>query len=149
MFEDVKDRIAKLSIARLQKRIDALKTEQEELEKFTTVRAIGEVEHYRFAMMAGIGSMVLVLFIAFFLGLAVYMFVYARFSMFELIESFLLFLLLSVLLYAVVESTFAKASKFWKAASPWNRAEMQKRIDDLQKILTERMAKRFGWSAKA
>jgi hypothetical protein len=148
MFDNIKDAFAKLSIARLQKRIDALTAEQEELEKITKVRTLSELEHYRFAMMAGIGSMVLVLLIAFLLGLVVYMFAYARLSVFDRIESFLLFLLLSLLIYASVESTYAKAIKFWKAASPWNRAEMQERIDDLQKTLTERMAKRFGWITK-
>ena|SRR5436309_2060703 len=100
-------------------------------------------------MMAGIGSMMIVLLIALLLGVFFYMFVYHRLNPFQLIESFLLFLMLSILIYASVETTYAKALKFWRAASPWNRAEMQKRIDDLQKTLTERMAKRFGWSEKA
>jgi high-affinity Fe2+/Pb2+ permease len=132
----------------LQKRIDALKAEQEELEKFTKVRTLSELEHYRFAMMAGIGFMVFVLLFAFLLGLFFYMLIYHRLNAFQLIESFLFFLLLSTLIYASVETSFSKALKFWRAASPWNRAEMQKRIDDLQKTLTERMAKRFGWSTK-
>jgi hypothetical protein len=144
MFDNIKDFFAKISVNRLQKRVDALKAEQEELEKFTKLRTLSELEHYRFAMMAGIGSMALVLLIAFLLGLVVYMFANARLSVLDRIESFLLFLLLSLLIYASVESTYAKAIKFWRAASPWNRAEMQKRIDDLQKTLTERMAKRFG-----
>jgi hypothetical protein len=145
MFDDIKDLFAQISVNRLQKRVDALKAEQEELEKFTKVRTLSELEHYRFAMMAGIGSMALVLLIAFLLGLFFYIFVYHRLNVFQLIESLLFVLILSTLIYAS-ENTFGKAIKFWRAASPWNRAEMQKRIDDLQKTLTERMAKRFGWS---
>lgn len=148
MLDNIKDALAKLSIAQLQKRIDALKAEQEELEKFTKVRTLSELEHYRFAMMAGIGSMALVLLIAFLLGLFLYMFIYHHLNAFQLIESFLFVVMLSILIYASVENSFSKAMKFWRAASPWNRTEMQKRIDDLQKTLTERMAKRFGWREK-
>jgi hypothetical protein len=42
MFDDSKDAFAKLSIARLQKRIDALKAQQEMLDKFTLQRTLSE-----------------------------------------------------------------------------------------------------------
>jgi hypothetical protein len=47
MFDDIKDAFAKLSIARLQKRIDVLKAHQEMLDKFTLQRTLSELEHYR------------------------------------------------------------------------------------------------------
>jgi hypothetical protein len=46
------------------------------------------------------------------------------------------------------ESHAFKTIKFWQAASPINRAELQRRIDDLEQALTQGMAKRFGWSTK-
>jgi hypothetical protein len=43
MFDDIKDRIARLSVARLQKRIDTLKAQQEMLNKFTEQRNLNEL----------------------------------------------------------------------------------------------------------
>ena len=40
MFDDIKDRIARLSVARLQKRIDTLKGQQEMLNTFTEQRFV-------------------------------------------------------------------------------------------------------------
>jgi hypothetical protein len=60
MFDDIKDTFAKLSIARLQKRIDALKTDQEMLDKFTPQRSLSELEHYRLQLSIGVASIVFV-----------------------------------------------------------------------------------------
>jgi hypothetical protein len=58
MFDDIKDAFAKLSIARLQKRIDALKAQQETLDKFTPQRTLSELEHYRLQLSIGVASIV-------------------------------------------------------------------------------------------
>jgi flagellar biosynthesis protein FliP len=46
------------------------------------------------------------------------------------------------------EASCLKTIKYWQAASPINRAALQRRIDDLERALTQGMAKRFGWSTK-
>jgi hypothetical protein len=43
MFDNIKDSFAKISIHRLQKRIDALKAHQEMLDKFTQQRTLSEL----------------------------------------------------------------------------------------------------------
>src|ERR1700683_1655504 len=58
MFDDIKDRIARLSVARLQKRIDTLKAHQEMLSKFTEQRNLNELEHYRLQLSIGVASIV-------------------------------------------------------------------------------------------
>jgi hypothetical protein len=58
MFDDAKDRIARLSVARLQKRIDELKAHQEMLDKFTMQRTLSELEHYRLQLSIGVASFV-------------------------------------------------------------------------------------------
>jgi hypothetical protein len=60
MFDDIKDTFAKLRIARLQKRIDALKRQQEMLDKITQQRTPSELEHYRLQLSIGVAAIVLV-----------------------------------------------------------------------------------------
>jgi len=59
MFDDIKDSIARLSVARLQKRIDVLKAQQEMLNKFTEQRNLNELEHYRLQLSIGVATIVL------------------------------------------------------------------------------------------
>lgn len=56
MFDDIKDRIARLSVAGLQKRIDTLKAQQEMLNNFTEQRRLSELEHYSLQLSIGVGS---------------------------------------------------------------------------------------------
>jgi len=148
MFDDIKDRIARLSVARLQKRIDTLKAQQEMLNKFTEQRNLNELEHYRLQLSIGIATFV-------FFGLLVIvgtsMTVLTKMhtnSRLELILSALLLLMFFIIIGRTWEYHCYNTIKYWQAASPINRAELQRRIDDLERALTQSMAKRFGWSAK-
>lgn len=144
MFDNINDAFAKLSIHRLQKRIDALNAQQESLKKFTTQRTLNELEHYRLGALIGIaqfvwfGFLVLIL-----LGFAILAKI-SHFSLFIKVEMALIILMLVILFVGLWDSTVFRTFKYWNAASPINRASLQRRIDDLQQTLTKRMAKRFG-----
>jgi len=149
MFDDIKDTFAKLSIARLQKRIDALKSHQEMLDKFTPQRTLSELEHYRLQLSIGVASIV-------FLGVlclvgtsvAVTAMMAHHTSTVDNLLTALVLLLMMLMLLGIWESNCLKTIKYWQAASPINRAALQRRIDDLERALTQGMEKRFGWSTK-
>jgi hypothetical protein len=148
MFDDIKDRVARLSVARLQKRIDTLKAQQEMLNKFTEQRSLSELEHYRLQLSIGVASIV---FFGVLVLLGTSMAVMTKMvhhSQLELILSALILLMLFITIGGLWESHCYKTIKYWLAASPINRAALQQRIADLEKLLTQRMAKRFGWSTK-
>jgi hypothetical protein len=148
MFDDIKDGIARLSVARLQKRIDALKAHQEMLNKFTEQRNLNELEHYRLQLSIGVANIV---FFGVLVLLGTSMAVMTKMvhnTQFELILSALILLMLFITIGGLWESHCYKTIKYWQAASPINRAELQRRIDDLGRALTQSMAKRFGWSTK-
>ena len=147
MFDDVKDRIARLSVARLQKRIDALKAQQEMLDKFTAQRGLNELEHYRMQMSIGVASMVFFLVLIVFGTCMALMVKMHTNTQFELILSALILLMFFIIIGGIWDSHCNKAVKYWQAASPINRAELQRRIDDPERALTQSMAKRFGWNA--
>ncbi len=146
MFDDIKDRIARLSVARLQKRIDTLKAQQEMLNKFTEQRSLSELEHYRLQLSIGVanivsfGTMALVG-----TSIAVTAKMYHSDSPLNMALSALFLLLMFIFMAGLWESHCYKTIKYWLAASPINRAELQRRIDDLERALTQSMAKRFGW----
>jgi hypothetical protein len=149
MFDDIKDTFAKISIARLQKRIDTLKTYQQTLDKITPLRTLSELEHYRLHLSIGVASIVL-FGVTCLVGTSI-----AATAMMahntSTIEKLLtmLFLFMAMLIpVRMWEASCLKTIKFWQAASPINRAELQHRIDDLELALTQGMAKRFGWSTK-
>jgi hypothetical protein len=151
MFDDIKDAFAKLSIAQLQKRIDVLKAQQEMLDKFTQQRTLSELEHYRLQLSIGISSIVffgvMCLVVA---SIAVTaMMAHHTSTAAEKLLTALCLILIIVILTGIWESNCLKTIKYWQAASPINRAELQRRIDDLERALTQSMAKRFGWSAKS
>jgi hypothetical protein len=144
VFDDVKDRIARLSVARLQKRIDELKAHQEMLDKFTQQR-IGELEHYRLQLSIGVASIVsFTALILIALGLGVF----AKIAGYYDLVAGLLALMVFVVLAGIWRGHCFQTIKYWQTASPINRAALQQRITDLEKLLTQRMAKRFGWSTK-
>jgi 3-hydroxyisobutyrate dehydrogenase-like beta-hydroxyacid dehydrogenase len=68
---------------------------------------------------------------------------------FEILMSALILAMFFLTIIGIFEGHVGKAIKYWQAASPINRAEMQKRIEALERALTESMAKRFKWDAKA
>jgi hypothetical protein len=149
MFDDIKDTFAKLSIARLQKRIDALKAQQEMLDKFTPQRGLNELEHYRLQLSIGVASIV-------FFGMmclvgtsiVVTTMMANRTSTAERLLTGGFLLMIMLVLVGIWQSNCLKTIKYWQAASPINRAELQRRIDDLERALAQGMAKRFGWSTK-
>ncbi len=148
MFDDIKDAIAKLSVKRVQKRIDVLEAHQEMLNKFTEQRTLNELEHYRLQLSIGVASIV---FFGTMCLVAIGVAVGAELSHYDTAEkilSALFALLLMVILVSVWESHCFKTLKYWQAASPINRAELQRRIDDLYQALKQSMTKRFGWSTK-
>ena len=98
MFDDVKDRIARLSVARLQKRIDALKAQQEMLDKFTAQRGLNELEHYRMQMSIGVASMVFFLVLIVFGTCMALMVKMHTNTQFELILSALILLMFFIII---------------------------------------------------
>jgi hypothetical protein len=149
MFEDIKDTLAKLSIARLQKRIDALKGEQEMLDKFTKQRTLSELEHYRLQLSIGVAAIVLfgVLCVVGTSITVTAMMAHYTSTADKLLTALVLLFMMFIPI-GIWESNCLKTIKYWRAASPINRAELQSRINDLEKALTQSMAKRFGWSTK-
>jgi hypothetical protein len=148
MFDNIKDAFAKLSIARLQKRIDALKAQQEMLDKFTPQRTLSELEHYRLQLSIGVASIV---FVGMMCLVGISIAVAAMMAHHTSTENFLValcLLMIFVILTGIWESNCLKTIKYWRAASPINRAALQRRIDDLERALTQNMAKRFGWSTR-
>jgi hypothetical protein len=148
MFDDIKDAFAKLSIARLQKRIDALKAQQEMLDKFTPQRNLSELEHYRLQLSIGVASIVffgMICLVGTSIAVASMM---AHNTSTENLLVALCLLMIFVILVGIWESNCLKTIKYWQAASPINRAALQRRIDDLERALTQSMAKSFGWSTK-
>lgn len=149
MFDDIRDTFAKLSIARLQKRIDALKSQQEMLDKITQQRTLSELEHYRLQLSIGVAAIV-------FFGVmclvgtsvAVTAMMAQHTSAADKVLTALVLLIIMLILVGIWESNCLKTIKYWQAASPINRAQLQRRIDDLERALTQGMAKRFGWSTK-
>lgn len=149
MFDDVKDAFAKLSIARLQKRIDVLKAQQEMLNKFTEQRGLSELEHYRLQLSIGVAWFAFFgLLVVIGTSMAVTVKMHTNTPL-ELLLTALILLMFFVIVGGIWESHCYKTIKYWQAASPINRAELQRRIDDLERALTQNMAKRFGWSAKS
>jgi hypothetical protein len=150
MFDNIKDVFAKLSIARLQKRIDALKAHQEMLDKFTPQRTLSELEHYRLQLSIGVACIVFVGMMCLVGASIVVTAMMAHHTSTGAEKLFTaLFVLMAVLvLMGLWDSHCFKTLKYWQAASPINRAELQRRIDDLELALTQNMAKRFGWSTK-
>jgi hypothetical protein len=150
MFDDIKDAFAKLSIARLQKRIDALKAHQEMLDKFTPQRSLSELEHYRLQLSIGVASIVFfgVLCLVGTSIAATAMMAHHTSTAAEKLLTALCLLMIFVILIGIWESNCLKTIKYWRQASAINRAELQRRIDDLERALTQSMAKRFGWSTK-
>jgi hypothetical protein len=148
MFDDIKDAFAKLSIARLQKRIDALKAHQEMLNKFAALRTLSELEHYRLQLSIGVATIVLFGMMSLVaIGVAASAEL-SHYNTFEKTLAALFALMLMLFFMGLWESHAFKTIKFWQVASPINRAELQQRIDVLERTLTQSMAKRFGWSAK-
>jgi hypothetical protein len=142
------DSFAKLSIARLQKRIDALKAYQESLDNFTKQRTLSELEHYRLQLSIGVASLVF-FGVMFVVGIGFAATVkFSNYTNFEKVLSALTLLLMFIILTGIWESNCLKAIKYWSAASPINREALQRRIDDLERALTQNMAKRFGLSTK-
>jgi hypothetical protein len=149
MFDDIKDTFAKISIARLQKRIDALKSQQEMLDKFTQQRTLNELEHYRLQLSIGIAAIVFVGVMCLVgTSVAVTAMMAHHTSAADKLLTALVLLMVMLTLIGIWESNCLKTIKYWRAASPINRAELQRRIDDLERALTQGMAKRFGWSTK-
>jgi hypothetical protein len=149
MFDDIKDSFAKLSIARLQKRIDALKAHQEMLDKFTSQRTLNELEHYRLQLSIGVASIVFVgMMCLVATSVVVIMIMAHQTSTADNLLTGGCLLMMMLILVGIWESNCLKTIKYWRAASPINRAELQRRIDDLDQALTQNMAKRFGWSTK-
>src|SRR5580700_9331282 len=104
MFDDIKDRIARLSVARLQKRIDALKAQQEMLDKFTAQRGLNELEHYRMQMSIGVASMVFFLvLIVFGTCMAVMVKMHTN-TQFELVLSALILLMFFIIIGGIWDS---------------------------------------------
>jgi hypothetical protein len=151
MFDDVKDAFAKLSIARLQKRIDALKAQQEMLDKFTPQRTLSELEHYRLQLSIGVAGMVLVgvmCLVGTGIAVTAIMSMMRPLTAMEKLLTSLVLLMTMLMPLRIWDANCLKTIKYWQAASPINRAELQRRIDDLERALTQGMAKRFGWSTK-
>jgi hypothetical protein len=151
MFDNIKDAFAKLSIAQLQKRIDALKAQQEMLDKFTSQRSLSELEHYRLQLSIGLSSIVFVGMMCL-VGTSIAvtaMMAHHTSTAADKLLTALFLLMIMVLLVGIWESNCLKTIKYWQAASPINRAALQRRIDDLERALTQSMAKRFGWSTKS
>jgi hypothetical protein len=150
MFDDIKDTFAKISIARLQKRIDALKTYQQTLDKITQQRTLSELEHYRLQLSIGVADIVVfgaLCLIGTSIAVAAMLAHHTSTAMEKLLTA--LFLSMAMLIpVRIWEASCLKTIKYWQAASPINRAELQRRIDDLERALTQGMAKRFGWSTK-
>jgi hypothetical protein len=147
MFDDLKDVFAKQSIARLQKRIDTLRAYQEMLDKLTPQRGLNELEHYRLELSIGVAL------IAFF-GAWFLCSITAAFSA-EVLHGWankmlvtLLFLGFAFVMWCIWHFNLIKTLDYWRAASPINRASLQRRIEILQQALTQSMAKRFRWDAK-
>jgi hypothetical protein len=144
MFDDIKDTFAKLSIARLQKRIDALQAHQEMLNKFTEQRGLNELEHYRLQLSIAVASIVFfgtMSLVSIGFAVAVEL---SHYDNFEKLLSALILLILLVILVGIWESNALKTIKFWSAAASINRVDLQRRIDELQRLLAVRMSKRFG-----
>jgi hypothetical protein len=148
MFDDIRDRVARLSIARLQKRVDVLKAQQEALDAVTKLRTLSELEHYRFQVSIGVAVMV-------FFGMLVLMSIgfmvlvkLSHYTDFEKLPTALIVGMIFIIFVGIWEGTVSKADKFWQAASPINRAELQQRIAKLEAALTERMSRRFRWGVK-
>jgi hypothetical protein len=149
MFDDIKDTFAKISIARLQKRIDALKTYQQTLDKITPLRTLSELEHYRLQLSIGVAAIVFFGMICLVgTGMTVTAMMAHQTSTVDKLLTAWVILMVMLILAGMWESNCLKTIKFWQAASPINRAELQHRIDDLELALTQGMAKRFGWSTK-
>lgn len=148
MFDEIRDWSSKITIARLQKHVDTLKAEQESLDKFTSQRTLSELEHYRLGASIGVGSMIFVGSLIFVSVAFTILFKVSHFDGPEALMSALILLILVLVLVGIWEGTGAQTVKYWNAASPINRAKLQRRIDDLQQTLTERMASRFGLSEK-
>jgi hypothetical protein len=150
MFDDIKDTFAKLSIARLQKRIDALKSQQDMLDKVTQQRTLSELEHYRLQLSIGVAAIVffgVMCLVATSIAVTAMMAHHTSTTAEKLLTALVLLFMMLILL-EIWESNCLKTIKYWRAASPINRAELQGRIDDLERALTQGMAKRFGWSTK-
>jgi hypothetical protein len=150
MFDNIKDAFAKLSIARLQKRIDALKGHQEMLDKVTQQRTLSELEHYRLQLSIGVASIVffgVLCLVGTSVAVTAMMAHHTSTAMEKLLTALVL-LMMMLILVGIWESNCLKTIKYWQAASPINRAELQRRIDDLERALTQGMAKRFRWSTK-
>ena len=150
MFDNIKDNFAKLSIALLQKRIDALKAHQEMLDKFTPQRTLSELEHYRLQLSIGVASIVFfgVMFVVG-MGVAVTTMIAHHTSAADTVLTALCLLMMFIILTGMWESNCLKTIKYWQAASPINRDALQRRIDGLEQAMTQNMAKRFGWSTKS
>jgi Flp pilus assembly protein TadB len=124
MFDDIKDTFAKITVARLQKRIDALKAQQEMLDKFTTQRTLSELEHYRLQLSIGVASFV---FFGMLCLVGMSIAVAATIAHHPLTATETLFTALCVLMIFLIltgiwESNCLKTIKYWRAASPINRA---------------------------
>jgi hypothetical protein len=151
MFDNIKDAFAKLSIARLQKRIDVLKAQQEMLNKFTSQRTLSELEHYRLQLSIGVASIVfigMICIVGTSIAVTAMMAHHTSTGVDKLLTALFL-LMVVVLLVGIWESNCLKTIHYWLAASPINRDALQRRIDGLEQALTQNMAKRFGWSAKS
>ena len=136
MFDDIKDSFAKISIHRLQKRVDALKAHQEMLDKFTTQRTLSELEHYRLQLSIGVASFVFfgVMFVVG-AGVAVTAMMSHHTSSADKVLTALCLLMMFIILIGIWESNCLKTIKYWQAASPINRAALQHRIADLEQAL--------------
>jgi hypothetical protein len=146
MFDDIKDTFAKITVARLQKRIDALKAHQEMLDKFTTQRTLSELEHYRLQLSIGVASIVFFGMLCLVgMSIAVAALMSSHHASADNLFVLLCILMIFAILTGIWESNCLKTIKYWRAASPINRAALQRRIDDLEQALTQSMRKRFGW----
>jgi hypothetical protein len=150
MFDDIKDAFAKLTVRRLQKRVDMLKAQQEMLDKFTPQRNLSELEHYRLQLSIGVASIVFfgVMFVVG-TGVAVTAMMSHHTSSMDKLLTALCLLMMFVILIGMWEGNCLKTIKYWQAASPINRAALQHRIGDLEEALTQSMANRFGLSTKS
>jgi hypothetical protein len=150
MFDNIKDSFAKISIARLQKRIDALKVHQEMLDKFTTQRTLSELEHYRLQLSIGVACLVFVgtAFLVVTSIVVTAMMAHHTSTAAEKLLTALFILMALLVLTGIWDSHCLKALKYWQAGSPINRTELQRRIGELEEALTQNMARRFGWSTK-
>jgi uncharacterized membrane protein len=122
MFDDIKDTLAKLSIARLQKRIDALKSHQETLDKFTPQRTLSELEHYRLQLSIGVASIVFVGMMCLVgTSVAVTAIMAHHTSAMDNLLTALVLLFMMLILVGIWESNCLKTMKYWQAAKNASR----------------------------